>query len=56
MSGSGTIRVVLVDDHAVIRAGLAQLIATAEDIEVVGQAADGAEAVEQARALTPTWC
>ena len=53
MSGSGTIRVVLVDDHAVIRAGLAQLIATAEDIEVVGQAADGAEAVEQARALTP---
>ena len=54
MSGqSGTIRVVLVDDHAVIRAGLAQLIATAEDIEVVGQAGDGAEAVEQARALTP---
>ena len=53
MSGSGTIRVGLVDDHAVIRAGLAQLIATAEDIEVVGQAADGAEAVEQARALTP---
>ncbi len=50
---SGTIRVVLVDDHAVIRAGLAQLIATAEDIEVVGQAGDGAEAVEQARALTP---
>ncbi len=37
-SHSGTIRVVLVDDHAVIRAGLAQLIATAEDIEVVGQA------------------
>ncbi len=36
-----------------IRAGLAQLIATAEDIEVVGQAGDGAEAVEQARALTP---
>ena len=53
MSDSGTIRVVLVDDHAVIRAGLAQLIATAEDIEVVGQAGDGAEAVEQARALTP---
>ena len=52
-SHSGTIRVVLVDDHAVIRAGLAQLIATAEDIEVVGQAGDGAEAVEQARALTP---
>lgn len=54
MSGhSGTIRVVLVDDHAVIRAGLAQLIATADDIEVVGQAADGAAAIEQARALKP---
>ena len=50
---SGTTRVVLVDDHAVIRAGLAQLIATADDIEVVGQAADGATAVEQARALKP---
>lgn len=53
MSGHGTIRVVLVDDHAVIRAGLAQLIATADDIEVVGQAADGAAAIEQARALKP---
>ena len=50
---SGATRVVLVDDHAVIRAGLAQLIATADDIEVVGQAADGATAVEQARALKP---
>ncbi|GAB2634418.1 response regulator transcription factor [Nocardioides ginkgobilobae] len=50
---SGTTRVVLVDDHAVIRAGLAQLIATAPDIEVVGQAADGAAAIEQARALKP---
>lgn len=50
---SGTTRVVLVDDHAVIRAGLAQLIATTEDIEVVGQAADGAAAIEQARALKP---
>lgn len=50
---SSTTRVVLVDDHAVIRAGLAQLIATADDIEVVGQAADGAAAIEQARALKP---
>ena len=53
MSTHGTIRVVLVDDHAVIRAGLAQLIATADDIEVVGHAADGAAAIEQARALRP---
>ena len=36
------IRVVLVDDHAVVRSGLAQLLGGAEDIEVVGQAGDGA--------------
>lgn len=48
-----TTRVVLVDDHAVIRAGLAQLIASTDDLEVVGQAADGAGAVEQARTLKP---
>jgi len=38
------IRVVLVDDHAIVRNGLAQLLEAAEDIEVVGMAADGAEA------------
>jgi DNA-binding NarL/FixJ family response regulator len=41
-----SIRVVLVDDHAVVRTGLAQLLGGAEDIEVVGQAGDGAEAVD----------
>jgi len=40
------IRVVVVDDHAVIRAGLQQLLAATDDVEVVGTAADGAEAVE----------
>ena len=39
------IRVVLVDDHAVVRAGLAQLLASADDIDVVGEASDGEEAV-----------
>lgn len=52
MSGT-TIRVVLVDDHAVIRAGLAQLLAGTEDIEVVGQAHNGAGALEVARDLAP---
>lgn len=47
------VRVVLVDDHAVIRAGLAQLLAGTEDIEVVGEAADGAEAVAVATRLVP---
>ena len=47
------IRVVLVDDHAVVRSGLAQLLTGAGDIEVVGQAGDGAEAVEVVRATRP---
>ncbi|MDQ6727413.1 MAG: response regulator transcription factor [Actinomycetota bacterium] len=47
------IRVLVVDDHAVVRAGLEQLILTAADIEVVGIAADGAQAVEIARRTTP---
>jgi DNA-binding NarL/FixJ family response regulator len=40
------IRVVVADDHGIVRAGLDQLLATAPDIELVGSAADGAEAVE----------
>lgn len=47
------IRVVLVDDHVVIRAGLEQLLAGTDDIEVVGQASDGRQAVELARSLRP---
>ena len=47
------IRVAVVDDHPVVRAGLAALLASAEGIEVVGQAADGAAAVALARAERP---
>jgi len=47
------IRVVLVDDHAVIRAGLAQLLAGTDDIEVVGEAENGSEAVDRVRRLRP---
>jgi DNA-binding NarL/FixJ family response regulator len=47
------IRVLLVEDHAVVRAGLEQLLANAGDIEVVGAAADGAQAVEMAREYVP---
>ena len=47
------IRVVLVDDHAVIRAGLAQLLGAVGDIEVVGEAGDGAKAVDVVRATRP---
>ena len=47
------IRVVLVDDHAVLRSGLAALLSGAGDIEVVGQAAEGAEAVDVVRRTRP---
>jgi DNA-binding NarL/FixJ family response regulator len=39
------IRLLIADDHAVVRHGLAQLVATFQDVEVVGSAADGEEAV-----------
>ncbi|MGA8208547.1 MAG: response regulator transcription factor [Nocardioidaceae bacterium] len=48
-----TVRVVLVDDHALVRSGLAQLIGGAPDLEVVGEASDGAQAVEVVRAARP---
>jgi DNA-binding NarL/FixJ family response regulator len=43
---SGTIRVLVVDDDALVRAGLSLLLAGAEDIEIVGEAADGSEVAE----------
>jgi DNA-binding NarL/FixJ family response regulator len=43
------IKVLVADDHAVVRAGIAHVLANASDIELVGEAADGAEALELAR-------
>jgi two-component system response regulator NreC len=40
-----TIRVLIADDHAVVRGGLRRILETADDIEVVGEAADGRQAV-----------
>ena len=40
------IRVVIADDHAVVRGGLEQLLSTADDIDLVGLAANGVEAIE----------
>jgi DNA-binding NarL/FixJ family response regulator len=48
-----TIRVLLVDDHPVVRSGLAGMLAAEPGIEVVGEAADGAAAIDAARALAP---
>ncbi len=47
------IRVLIADDHQVVRQGLIALLAQAEDIEVVGEAADGQQAIERARELQP---
>ena len=47
------IRVLLADDHALVRAGLRSLLDRVSDIEVVGEAADGPEAVALARTMTP---
>ena len=47
------IRVLLVDDDPLVRAGLAMIIASANDLRVVGEAADGLEAVESVRAHSP---
>lgn len=45
--------ILLVDDHHLVRAGLASLIDSADDLHVVGQAANGQQAIELAAALTP---
>jgi DNA-binding NarL/FixJ family response regulator len=50
---SAIVRVVLVDDHALVRGGLAQLLAATDDLEVVGQAGDGDEALAVVAATRP---
>lgn len=47
------IRVMLVDDHGIVREGLKYYLETEEDLEVVGEASDGAEAAEKAALLKP---
>jgi two-component system, NarL family, response regulator LiaR len=47
------IRILIADDHVVVREGLGAMIATQVDLELVGRATDGAEAVSLARSLCP---
>jgi DNA-binding NarL/FixJ family response regulator len=47
------IRVIIVDDHPLVRAGIAQLLESTDDISVVGQAADGEEGIAAVAELEP---
>ena len=49
----GPIRLLIADDHPVVRDGLRAMLATQPDMELVGEAATGTEAVTQARAMRP---
>lgn len=48
-----SVRIVIADDHTIFRDGLRRLLEAEPELEVVGEAADGAEAVTQTRRLTP---
>ena len=53
VASSGQIRVLIADDQALVRGGIEMLLTPQKDIEVIGQAADGDEAVTMARRLRP---
>ncbi|HUQ94211.1 MAG TPA: response regulator transcription factor, partial [Bryobacteraceae bacterium] len=48
------IRILVADDHGIVRKGLRFLLERHEDIEIVGEASDGREAVRMAELLEPT--
>src|SRR5271167_3704094 len=50
---SVSVRIVIADDHTIFRDGLRRLLEAEPELEVVGEAADGAEAVAQTRELSP---
>ena len=45
------IRIMIADDHALLRAGLRSLLSEQEDMELVAEATDGVEAIEKAKKL-----
>lgn len=53
MSDDGVITVVLVDDHAVVRAGLKAVLSTAKDVKVIGEGSNGKDAISLAQRLDP---
>ena len=53
MSGAGSVTVLVVDDQALFREGVVTLLSVQEGVEVVGEAADGREALDQVARLAP---
>jgi RNA polymerase sigma factor (sigma-70 family) len=53
MTSARRVRVLIADDHAVVREGIRTVLAATPDFDVVGEAGDGAEALAMARALEP---
>ena len=49
----GPIRVLLADDHTILRAGLKMMLSVQPDIEIVGEASDGRQAISEAQRLQP---
>jgi DNA-binding NarL/FixJ family response regulator len=52
-AGKGAIRILLVDDHAMVRQGLRSILATYPDFQVVGEACNGEEALRRVQELAP---
>src|SRR5690606_288257 len=53
VGGGGMTRVLIVDDESLVRAGLRMILSAADDLDVVGEADDGADAVRAARECQP---
>ena len=53
MSDQNRIRVMIVDDHAMVRRGLAAFLKVFDDLELIGEAASGEEAVQLAASVQP---
>ena len=51
--GVSAVRVLIADDQALVRAGFRMILDAEDDLDVIGEASDGAEAVELARRLAP---
>src|SRR6185503_18508242 len=51
--GRRMIRILIVDDEALVRGGLRMILEAQPDLEVIGEAADGHDALEQVRTLSP---